>query len=83
MPKNEAIGIDVGLKHFATLSNSEEIANARFFKKGEKELAKAQRKLSKLKKGTKERKKQGKKVAKIQEHIGNQRKDFCCDYSHA
>jgi putative transposase len=77
MPKNEAIGIDVGLQHFATLSNGEEIANPRFFKKGEKELAKAQRKLSKLKKGTKERKKQGKKVAKIQEHIGNQRKDFC------
>ena len=77
MPKNEAIGIDVGLQHFATLSNGEEIANPRFFKKGDKELAKAQRKLSKLKKGTKERKKQGKKVAKIQEHIGNQRKDFC------
>jgi putative transposase len=77
LPNNEAIGIDVGLEHFATLSNGEEIENPRFFKKGEKELAKAQRKLSQFNKGSKERKKQGKKIAKIHEHLGNQRKDFC------
>ena len=76
-PKEEAIGIDVGLQHFATLSNGEEIANPRFFKQGEKALAKAQQKLAKLKKGTPERRKQGKRVAKIHEHISNQRKDFC------
>lgn len=73
----EAIGIDMGLESFATLSNEQKIENPRFFKKGEKILAKAQRKLSKLEKGTKERKKQGKVVAKIHEKIGNQRKDFC------
>ncbi len=76
-PKQEAIGIDVGLEHFATLSNGEEISNPRFFKNGEKKLAKAQRKLAPLKKGTKERAKKGKVVAKIHERIGNQRKDFC------
>jgi len=76
-PKQEAIGIDMGLSHFATLSNRQEIANPRFFKQGEKKLAKAQRKLSKLKKGTTERRKQGKAVAKIHEKISNQRKDFC------
>jgi putative transposase len=75
--KQESIGIDVGLTHFATLSNGEEIANPRFFKKGEKSLAKAQRKLAKLKKGTKERGRQGKVVARIHEKISNQRKDFC------
>ena len=75
--KEEAIGIDVGLEHFATLSNGQEIPNPRFFKQGEKALSKAQRKLSKLKIGTKERRKQGKAVAKIHEHIRNQRKDFC------
>lgn len=75
--KAESIGIDVGLQHFATLSNGQEIANPRFFRLGEKALAKAQQKLSKLKKGTKERRKQGKVVAKIHERIGNQRKDFC------
>lgn len=77
VPKQEAIGIDVGLSHFATLSNGQEISNPRFFKQGEKTLAKAQRKLSKLKKGTPERRKQGKAVAKIHEKIRNQRKDFC------
>ncbi len=76
-PQQEAIGIDVGLEHFATLSNGQEIANPRFFKRGEKALAKAQKKLAKFAKGTQERRKQGKVVAKIHEHIGNQRKDFC------
>jgi len=76
-PKLEAIGIDVGLEHFATLSNGQEILNPRFFKRGEKALAKAQRKLSSLKKGTPERRRKGKAVAKIHERIGNQRKDFC------
>lgn len=76
-PNQEAIGIDVGLEHFATLSNGEEISNPRFFKRGEKTLARVQRKLSKLEKGTRKRRKQGKTVAKIHERISNQRKDFC------
>jgi putative transposase len=76
-PKEESIGIDVGLTHFATLSNGKEITNPRFFRQGEKALAKAQRTLSKLKKGTSERRKKGKVVAKIHEKIRNQRKNFC------
>ncbi len=76
-PRMEAIGIDVGLENFATLFNEQKIPNPRFFKKGEKVLAKAQRKLAKLAKGTRERSKQGKAVAKIHEKINNQRKDFC------
>lgn len=75
--REEAVGIDVGLTHFATLSNGQEIANPRFFKQGEKALAKAQRKLAVLKKGTPERRRQGKVVAKIHERIRSQRKDFC------
>jgi putative transposase len=67
----------LGLEHFATLSNGEEIANPRFFKLGEKALAKTQRKLALLKKGTPERRKQGKAIAKIHERISNRRKDFC------
>ncbi len=75
--KEEAIGIDVGLTNFATLSNGTEIQNPQFFSEGEKALIKAQRALSKLKKGTPERRKKGKAVAKIHEKIRNQRKDFC------
>ena len=73
----ESIGIDVGLENFATFSDGNEIKNPRFFKNGEKVLAKAQQKLSKLEKGTKERKKQRRVVAKIHEKIKNQRNDFC------
>jgi putative transposase len=76
-PREEAIGIDVGLTHFATLSNGQEIANPRFFKQGEKVLAKAQRRLAGLKKGTAKRRREGKVVAKIHERISNRRKDFC------
>ncbi len=76
-PKMEAIAVDVGIESFATFSNGRKIENPRFFKKEEKALAKAQRKLSKLEKGTKERRKAGKVVAKIHERIKNQRKDFC------
>jgi putative transposase len=75
--KEEAVGIDVGLEHFATLSNGAQIENPRFFKQGEKRLAKAQKKLASLQKGTKARRKQGKVVAKIHQKISNQRKDFC------
>lgn len=75
--RQEIVSIDLGLEKFATLSNGIEIENPKFFRNGEKALAKAQRKLSKLKKGTKERKSQVKVVAKVHERIRNQRKDFC------
>jgi putative transposase len=76
-PKEEAVGIDMGLSHFAVFSNKEKIANPRFFKKAEKKLAKIQRQFSKLEKGSKERLAKRKVVAKIHEKISNQRKDFC------
>ena len=76
-PSNEALGIDVGLKTFAALSNGEFIENPRFFRKEEKALAKAQRKLSKQKRGSRERKKARKVVSRIHERIRNRRHDFC------
>jgi putative transposase len=42
-PTGQAVGIDVGLKTFATLSDGQEIANPRFFRHEEQALAKAQR----------------------------------------
>ena len=76
-PSTEAIGIDVGLKTFAALSNGEFIENPRFFRKEEKALAKAQRKLSKQKRGSRERRKARKVVSRIHERIRNRRHDFC------
>ncbi len=72
----EQVGIDVGLKTFATLSTSEEIANPRFFRKEEKALAKVQRKHSKLAKGTPERAKHRKRVARVHERVKFKRQNF-------
>jgi len=73
---NPAVGIDLGLKEFAVLSNGENIKRERFFKDGEKKLAKAQRKFSKLEKKTPERNKQRMIVGRVHEKIQNQRSDF-------
>ena len=78
---DQAVGIDVGLKTFASLSNGEFIENPRFFRKDEKALAKAQRKLSKQKRGSRERRKARKVVSRIHERIRNRRHDFC--HQHA
>ncbi len=66
-PTSTRVGIDVGLKTFATLSDGQEIENPRFFRQEEKALARAQRKLSKAEKGTPERKAKRKIVARIHE----------------
>jgi len=71
-----AVGIDVGLKTFATLSDGQEIENPRFFRSEEKALAKVQRKHSKLAKGTAPRHKHRKAVARIHERIAWKRQNF-------
>lgn len=77
LPKSsKAVGIDVGLTHFATLSIDETIPNPRFFRKDEKVLARAQRKLSKEAKGTPARVKRRKVVTHIYERVANRRMDF-------
>lgn len=76
LPTDKVAGIDVGLTHFATLSNGEQIANPRFFRRDEKALAKAQRTLSKAGKGTPERAKRKRAVQHIHQRIANRRYDF-------
>jgi len=77
LPENPSqVGIDVGLKTFATLSDGAEIENPRFFRKEEKALAKVQRKHSKLAKGTAERRKHRKAVARVHERIAWRRGNF-------
>jgi putative transposase len=70
------VGIDVGLKTFATLSDVTEIENPRFFRKEEKALAKVNRKHSKLVKGTPERSKHRTVVARVHERIAWRRENF-------
>ena len=75
-PSDEEVGIDVGLKTFASLSNGENVDNPRFFRRDEKVLAKAQRKLAKQKRGSRERRKARRVVSRIHERIRNRRHDF-------
>lgn len=77
LPKtSSAIGIDVGLKDFAILSDGTVYKNPKFFRTLEKKLAKAQRILSRRKKGSSNWNKQRIKVARIHEKIVNARKDY-------
>lgn len=76
------VGIDLGLSTFATLSTGEKVSNPRFFRKTERQLARAQRKMSRKKKGSANRRKARLRVALIHERIANQRADFCHKLSH-
>lgn len=70
------IGIDLGIKDFAILSDGEKIDNPKHLNKSLNKLAKLQRELSRKSKGSSNRNKARIRVARLQEHISNQRKDF-------
>ena len=77
MPTKEGnVGIDLGLSHFAILSNGEKIYNPRYLKNTLDKLAKEQRKLSKKRKFGNNWHKQKYKVSKLHEKVKNQRQDF-------
>lgn len=72
----KAVGIDMGITHFAYLSNGEVIDNPKYLIKQEPTLKRAQRKISKRQKSSKNRNKQKIKVAKIHREIKDERSDF-------
>jgi len=74
--ENKAIGIDLGIKTFAVLSNGEEIQNPKHLKTTLKQLKKQQRKVSKKVKGSNNRKKAVRKLAVLHEKVSNRRIDF-------
>ena len=73
---NNSIGIDLGIKKFAIISDGEMIENPKYLKKSLDKLAKLQRKLSRKSKGGSNRNKARIKVARQHEKITNQRNDF-------
>jgi putative transposase len=72
----EAVGIDVGLENFATLSTGASVENPRYLRKAERELKMQQRKVSKKKFGGSNRRKAVHLLAKKHLKVANQRKDF-------
>lgn len=72
----EAVGLDVGLENFATLSNGATIAHPRPLKQAERKLKTAQRSVSRKKRGGANRKKAAKLLAKKHQKVRRQRADF-------
>ena len=77
LPKTgSVIGIDVGLKDFAILSDGTVYSNPKFFRTLEEKLAKAQKIMSRRRIGGANWYKAKIKVARIHEKIANARKDY-------
>jgi len=82
LSENKAIGIDLGIKTFAVLSNGVEIENPKHLRKSIKKLKKLQRKVSKKVKGSSNRTKAIKQLALLHEKVTNKRDDFLHKTSH-
>lgn len=74
--EKQAVGIDLGIKTFATLSDGTEIENPRNIKCSLKKLKRLQRKVSRKQKESNNRKKSVKLLAIQYEKVTNRRNDF-------
>ena len=77
LPATEPVaGIDLGLTHFAVLSDGRKIASPRFLRRAEKKLSRAQRSLSRKEKGSRNRAKARVKVARAHARVADARREF-------
>lgn len=70
------LGIDLGLGHFAVLSDGTKVDSPRFLRRAEKRLKKAQRALSRKEKGSSNRNKARIKVARAHAKVADARREF-------
>lgn len=80
--ENKAVGIDLGIKTFAVLSDGMEIQNHKYLKRSIKKVKRLQRSLSKKAKGSKNREKARLRLAVAHERVCNQRNDFLHQVTH-
>ena len=80
--ENKAVGIDLGIKTFATLSNGKEIPNPKNLKNALVRLKRLQRSLSRKAKGSNNREKARKILAYQYEKVTNRRNDFLEKVTH-
>lgn len=73
---HEAVGVDLGLKTFATLSNGETIKRERWMKRDAKDIARLQRKKEQYPKGSSQRQKVIKALNHAYQRQANRRNDF-------
>lgn len=71
-----SVGIDVGIKDFAVLSNGQVFENPRHLEKAEKRLKVLQRRLAKKQKGSKRQERARLQLAKAHEKVKNCRIDY-------
>lgn len=72
-------GVDLGLKHFAVVTDGDKVSkydNPKHLAKHEKNLKRKQKKLARKQKGSKSRNRYRKVVAKVYERVSNSRQDF-------
>ncbi len=75
-PVESEVGIDLGITHFAALSNGTFIESPRYYRKAHKTLEKRQQALSRKKRGSHRREKARTLVARAHRKVANQRRDF-------
>jgi len=70
------VGIDLGLTHFAVLSDGRKVANPRFLRRAERRLRKAQKALSRKEQGSRNRDKARIEVARVHARVADTRRDW-------
>ena len=80
--ENKAVGIDLGIKTFAVLSDGTEIQNHKYLKRSIKKVKRLQRSLSKKAKSSKNREKARLRLARAHERVCNQRNNFLHQVTH-
>lgn len=73
---DEVVGIDLGLKDFAVLSDGERIATPKFYRRRQRKLRRASKVFSRTQKGSSGRAKAKRRVALVHRKTANQRRDF-------
>ena len=69
------VGIDLGLTHFAVLSDGRKVSSPKFLRRAERKLRKTQQALSRKEKGSNNRKKAVARVARLHAHVADARRD--------
>jgi putative transposase len=77
-----AVGIDVGLEKFLATSDGQAVVIPQFYRKAQKQLARQQRKLSRMQKGSNNYRKQANSVARLHLHTARTRKEFHYQVAH-
>jgi putative transposase len=75
-PTGQETGIDVGLKVFLVAADGETVDNPRHYRKAERRLARAQRRVSRRTQDSKRRRKAVRLLARTQQQVQRQRRHF-------